>query len=77
MIESARYNINVRFGEFDSEVCYEARVKELPDIAEYADSYQEAYELALDSIATTAELMAEQGRKMPEPQAMPGESAAE
>lgn len=67
MNESASYNITVRFGEFDGESCYEARVKELPDITEYADSFQEAYELALDSITTTANLLAEIGRTMPAP----------
>jgi predicted RNase H-like HicB family nuclease len=69
MHEPARYTVIVRFGEFDSETCYEARVKELPDIVEYADSYQEVYELALDSIATTAQLLEEQGREMPLPTA--------
>lgn len=49
------------------ELCFEAKVKELPDLAEYADSWQEAYELALDAIDTTATLLAEQGRDMPVP----------
>lgn len=70
MNKSASYNITVRFGEFDGDAYYEARVKELPDIAEYADSFQEAYELALDSITTTANMLAEIGRKMPEPAVM-------
>jgi len=61
------YNITVRQGIFEGEKCFEARVKELPDIAEYGDSHVEAYELALDSIETTAEVFKEKGRKMPQP----------
>jgi len=37
MIDSRNYNISIRRGEFEGEVCFEARVKELPDIIEYAD----------------------------------------
>jgi predicted HicB family RNase H-like nuclease len=47
--------------------CFESKVRELPDVAEYADSFQEAYELAIDTIETTAQALAEQGRKMPQP----------
>ena len=47
--------------------CFEARIRELPDVAEYADSFHEAYELAIDAIETTAQALAEQGRKMPRP----------
>lgn len=67
MIEAAKYSISVRLGEFEGEQCFEARVKELHDIAEYADSWQEAYELAVDAIETTAVAFAERGRSMPEP----------
>ena len=65
MIEAAEYSISVQLGDFDGERCFEARVKELPDIAEYADTWQEAYELALDAIEITASALAEQGRTMP------------
>lgn len=67
MIDATAYTISIRRAEFDGEDCYEARVKELPDLAEYADSYTEAYELALDAIETTATLLEEQGRRMPAP----------
>jgi len=62
------YSITVRRvkgGENDP--CFEAKVRELPDVAEYADSFQEAYELAIDTIETTALVLAEQGQKMPQP----------
>lgn len=59
--------ITIRLAEFDGETLYEAKVKELPDIAEYSQSHEEAYALALDAIATTAEVFAEQGQEMPRP----------
>jgi len=61
------YNITVRRDEFEGETLYEARVKELPDLIEYGETFEEAYELALDTINTTAEVMAEKGRAMPAP----------
>ncbi|TFH72254.1 toxin-antitoxin system HicB family antitoxin [Gammaproteobacteria bacterium LSUCC0112] len=66
-IDATSYSITVRYGNFDGEICFEATVKELPDLAEYADSWHEAYELALDAIETTAAIFAEQGRVMPQP----------
>jgi predicted HicB family RNase H-like nuclease len=67
MIDADQYNITVRKGLFEGETCFEARVAELPDVAEYGDNYEEAYSLALDTIETTAEIFAEQGRHMPLP----------
>ena len=62
------YGITIRQLEDDNgHPCFEARVRELPDVAEYGDSFQEAYELAIDTIETTAQVFAEQGRKMPPP----------
>jgi predicted HicB family RNase H-like nuclease len=67
MFDASLYNISVRKGHFDGEVFYQAKVKELPDVAEYADSHEEAYLLAIDTIETTAEAFTEQGRVMPLP----------
>lgn len=67
MIDAAEYTITVRKGYFDGEECFEARITELPDVAEYADSFEEAYALAIDTIEVTAELFAEQGKRMPPP----------
>lgn len=66
-MDAMQYNITVRKGVFDGETCFEARVAELPDVAEYGDSYEEAYELAIDTIETTAEIFAEKGKQMPAP----------
>lgn len=67
MIDPSNYNITVRKGWFDGEHCFEARVAELPDVAEYADSFVEAYALAIDTIEVTAEMLAFQGKAMPAP----------
>lgn len=66
-IDAYAYNITVRRATFEGEVCFEARVKELPDLIEYADTADEAYALAVDGIETTAEIMSEKGRAMPAP----------
>ncbi len=64
-IDAHAYNITVRRGEFEGEILYEARVKELPDLVEYGETYQEAYGLALDAIETTATVLAEKGLALP------------
>ena len=68
MIDPHTYNITVRRSEFEGEMCFEARVKELPDLAEYGDTFEEAYALAIDAIETTAEVYAEKEKPMPVPQ---------
>lgn len=60
------YNITIRRDTFEGEVLFEARVKELPDVAEYGETYDEAYSLALDTIETAAEAFLEQGRAFPQ-----------
>lgn len=67
MIDASNYNITVRKGLFEGEICFEARVAELPDVAEYADSFEEAYALAIDTIEVTAELLEAKGMTMPAP----------
>lgn len=67
MIDPTKYTITVRKGLFDDEECFEARVAELPDVAEYADSFDEAYVLAIDTIETTAAIFEQQGKTMPLP----------
>jgi len=57
----------VRRDIFDGEVLFEARVKELPDASDYGESFEEAYDLAIDTIETTAAAYAEQGRAFPPP----------
>lgn len=67
MIDPQTYGIEVRRRSIDGEEVFEARVRELPDLAEYADTADEAYALAVDAIATTARVFAERGKAMPAP----------
>ena len=62
-----KYNVSVKKGNFDGDIFFEATVNELPDVAEYADTFEEAYGLAIDAIGTTREAFVEQGRVMPAP----------
>ena len=61
------YNITVREIVFDGDPHFEARVKEFPDVREYAGSAGEAYDLAIDTIETTTVMFAEEGRSFPPP----------
>ncbi len=65
-IDPHAYNITIRRDTFEGEVLFEARVKELPDVAEYGETYEEAYGLAMDTIETAAKAFAEQRRAFPE-----------
>lgn len=67
MADARDYNVTVRRGVFDGDVLFEARVRELPDVADYAESEVEAYALAIDTIEATALIFAESGRSMPMP----------
>lgn len=71
MTDPDRYNINLRRITVDGEVLYEARVKEFPDATEYAESAQEAYELALDTVEASLEVLQEQGKAVPTPSETP------
>lgn len=65
MFDPHAYGIEVRRCVIDGETLFQARVRELPDVAEYADSPTDAYELAVDTITTTATILEEAGRAMP------------
>lgn len=67
-VNAHKYNITIRLGEFEGEECYQATVKEIPSLSEYADTYEEAYALITDAIETLSEMYAEQGKVFPEPQ---------
>ena len=67
MMNPQHYNINLRRITVDGEALYEARVREFPDATEFADTAQEAYELALDTIEVSLEVLQEQGKAAPTP----------
>ena len=64
-IDPHAYNITIRRADFEGETLFEARVKELPDLAEYGESVAEVYDLAADAIETAAEAFADKGRTFP------------
>lgn len=65
MSDPHAYGIEVRRRNIDGEAVFEARVRELPDLAEYADTFEEAYALAVDAVTTTAKVLAGRGKAMP------------
>ncbi|MFZ1640133.1 MAG: toxin-antitoxin system HicB family antitoxin [Candidatus Contendobacter sp.] len=67
MMDPFRYHIMVSKVCLDGTEYFEASVKELPDVREYGDTYQEAFDLAIDTISTAAAMYAEEGRAFPEP----------
>ena len=67
MINAHAYNITVRQIGADTQVLFEARVRELPDVVDFGETWEEAYGLAVDSIETIAEVMDEHSGSMPQP----------
>lgn len=59
------YSILIR--QIDESPCFEARVLELPDIVEFASSFEEVYSLVIDTIVTSNEILTEQNKVMPPP----------
>lgn len=70
-IDAHAYGVMIRRDNFEGETLFEARVRELPDLVTYGDSYDEAYELMIDAIETTGEVFAESGRTLPPPLEVP------
>lgn len=67
MINPEEYTVSVRMESVDGERLYVARIQELPDVEEYADTPEFARELALDTIATMYEICQEKGLAFPSP----------
>ncbi len=67
MFEPHEYAITVRKVIIDEEKLFEALVRELPYVAEYADTFEEAYQLAIDTIQTSMEMFTKKGKPFPPP----------
>jgi predicted HicB family RNase H-like nuclease len=67
MFDPHAYAITVRKDEVDGEQLFRATIAELPDVEEYAPTYQEAYEFAIDAIETLQAMYEEEGRSFPTP----------
>jgi predicted RNase H-like HicB family nuclease len=67
MIDAERYAITVRKVVVDGEELWRATVRELPDLAEFAETREEAFDLALDAIESLKATALEDGKPFPEP----------
>lgn len=67
MTDAERYAVTVRKVRIDDEEMWRATVRELPDLAEFAETREEAMDLALDAIESLKASAAEEGRPFPEP----------
>ena len=61
------YEIIIREGDFEDGDRFEARVKELPNLLVYTETYEDAYLDIQDLIELTAESCAKDGKAMPKP----------
>ena len=66
-VDPHQYTISIKRVALDEGAFFEALVAELPDVVEYADTYEEAYALALESIADLNVAAKEQARDFPAP----------
>ena len=66
-IDPLEYNIVTRKVVVDGQPLFEARVKEFPDVREYAEDLTVAYELVVDTIQATAEAFEQLNRALPVP----------
>lgn len=67
MTDAERYAVSVRKVRVDDQEVWRATVRELPDLAEFAETREEALDLALDAIESLKASAAEEGRPFPEP----------
>jgi predicted HicB family RNase H-like nuclease len=62
-----RYSITVRKVDIDGEWTWRATVAELPDVAEFGESSDEAINLAIETIEALKSVAESEGRTFPEP----------
>lgn len=67
VIDAYSYSITIRKTTGENGQVFEAKILELPDVTEYADTAIEAYELAIDTIEVAAKIFFEAGKNMPRP----------
>lgn len=67
MRSAEEYTISIRLESIEGDRLYVARIEEFPDVEEYADTYEFARELALDTIRTSQKVFSEKGMLFPEP----------
>lgn len=65
MNQPEEYGICIRLTRQDGADLYEGRVKELPDLKVYCETYSEAYEEIVDAIGAAQQLFSEERRQFP------------
>lgn len=67
MNDAERYSITLRRVEIEGENLWRATVRELPDVAEFSETRERAFELALETIEGLKQAATEEGNSFPEP----------
>ena len=67
MIDADRYSITIQKVTAEGETCFRAQVRELPDVAAFGESHEEAYALAIDAIESLARTAEQKGKSFPSP----------
>lgn len=67
MSDPYEYTITVRRRELDGEEIFEAAVAELPDVRGYGETYAEAYDFAIETIADLSQRAVKEGLAFPAP----------
>jgi predicted RNase H-like HicB family nuclease len=65
MYSAREYNIVIRYST--PLHVYIGNVLEFPDATEFADTYQEVYELCLDTVKVSLKVIEEHGKEIPRP----------
>ena len=55
---TTKYGIEIQYGNYEGEWCYQASCQEFPDLFDYADSYEEVLELITESLEITVDQLA-------------------
>ncbi|MGC1953831.1 MAG: toxin-antitoxin system HicB family antitoxin [Gammaproteobacteria bacterium] len=72
--DPAAYTIVIRRVREGDEFLFRGRVKELPDVETYGETYVETYDLAIDAIEQLHHLTKELGRSFPQPDRDPDDA---
>ncbi len=73
MYHPADYTTNIKREVIEGEIVFVARVAELPDLEDYADTFQAAYELICETIELSQAAFIHQGLPFPAPKNYQGQ----
>ena len=67
MSKAGEYGVSIRMTDSDGAAVFEARVAELPDVVAFGETYNEAYEAALEAVSGLQDMYAAKGKTFPKP----------